>query len=330
MTNEDELKSRKALYDQLLEHDNKHLERMQVNAKRAGKGIDTGYNLFSRSAKGDLSRFQLKIPKYAITIVCARTGGGKTCWLTNISTRMAMAGATGFFITLEEPDFMIRAKMLACYSRSKNEQFSVQATNTWNALKVISGNGTCAEMKEFNDSIMKRVRIVDANTTVDLKKISSPAIMYQPQFITDLVQYRNQKADRPLDFVVIDFGQLMESEDADNSNSYMRIKAVMQALKNLAGSLGIAVIIGAQLQRSCASVSIWDWEPEMIRDGSDMEQAASLILASGVDKDSKDKINDMALRFLKNRNGPKRVAGMFNISFDCNYIPLEGLEPKDD
>lgn len=327
---ENDNKPLRALYEQLLEHDVKHLERMQTGARNAGKGIDTGFKLYSRSAKGDMSNFHLKIPKYAITIVCARTGGGKTAWMTNIAVRMAMAGAQGLFITLEEPDFMIRAKMLACFSRIKNQDFATMATNTFGALKAISGNGTCAEMKEFNESIMQRVRIVDANTTVDLKKIESPTILYQPQFVADLIEYRNSRTKRPLDYVVIDFGQLMESMDADNSKSNLRIRAVMQSLKNLTGKLGMACIIGGQMKRETWNMSIWDWEPELIRDGSDMEQAAGLIIASGVDKDCKNNINNMAARFLKNRHGPKRVAGMFDIDFEYNYIPLEGMEPSDE
>jgi len=120
----------------------------------------------------------------------------------------------------------------------------------------------------------------------------------------------------------------MESADGDNTNSYQRMKAVMQACKNLAGGLGIAVVIGAQLQRSVASVDIWDWEPEHIRDGSDMEQAASLILAVGQDKDYPDQECNTVIRYLKNRNGPKRVAGMFNVKYEYCFIPQKGSVPS--
>ena len=68
----------------------------------------------------------------------------------------------------------------------------------------------------------------------------------------------------------------------------------------------------------------------MIRDGSDMEQAASLIIAIGQDKDYHDKGCNMATRFLKNRYGPKRVARMFNIEFDKCFIPNNGRIPSDD
>ena len=325
----DEEVKMKALYDQLLEHDNAHLARMREDAQRAGQGIKTGITLHSRAADGSTSEMDLWVPKYAITMFCARTGGGKTTWAANLAVRMVQNGAQGMFITLEEPGYAIRSKLMACYSRIKSPNASMAALTSWEALKVIAGKEQYADEVQFNKEVMRNIRIVDANTAVDLEHVESPTLMYQPQFIADLIKYRNAKADKPLDFVMIDFGQLMESAEADNSSSYMRMKSVMQALKNLSGALGIAVIVGAQLQRSCAAISIWDWEPEMIRDGSDMEQAASLVIAIGQDKEYPDAEWNMATRLLKNRNGPKRVAGMFNIEFDKCYIPNRGRVPND-
>jgi len=317
-----------ALYDQILESDKKHFARLKQDAKRAGRGINTGYKLHSKDAKGNYKEIDLWLPKYGITMFCARTGGGKTTWMINLARQLAQNGNTGFFITLEEPGYSIRAKMLASYTRKKHTNYSMQATTTYEAMKAMSGDMPCEDMDAFDKEVMKNIRIVDANQSVDLEKVESPTLMYQPQWIADLIAYRNKQATKPLDFVIIDFGQLMESREADNANSYQRMKAVMQACKNLAGGLGIAVIIGAQLRRECHAIDIWDWEPEMIRDGSDMEQAASLILATGQDKDYPDPECNMVLRYLKNRNGPKRVAGMFNIDFEHCHIPFSGGVPN--
>ncbi len=318
----------KALYDQILEHDVDHLERLRKDAIRAGQGLPTGLTLHSMGVAAQKKEIPLWVPKYAITMVCARTGGGKTVLMTNLAVRMAVSGYTGFFITLEEPGFSIRAKMLASYSCSQKAPVGMKQVTSWNAAQAIAGKFDVPFMKSFDKDVMLNLRIVDANQSVDFDKIASPTLMYQPQVIANLIKYRNSRSSKPLDFVIIDFGQLMEADGADNSNSYQRMKAVMQACKNLAGGLGIAVIVGAQMQRSCASVDIWDWQPEMIRDGSDMEQAASLILAVSVDKDYHDERHNKVLRFLKNRNGPVRVAGMFNIDFEHNYIHSISREPE--
>jgi len=318
-----------SLYRDVLGSDKKQLEEDAIDIARAGQGIDTGYVMHSRAANGDMSEFNLRIPKYAITMITARTGSGKTTWMTNLANRMAMDGASGLFITLEEPRYSIRGKMLASFTKEKNKKYSMNALTPWQAMKANSGKQECPVLEEFNKKIMRKVRVVDANRSVP-KHSETPGIFYQPQYIGDLIKYRNSKSQAPLDFVIIDFGQLMETLDSDNSNSYQRMKGVMQACKNLSGSLGIAVVIGAQLQRQCAAINIWDFEPEHIRDGSDMEQAASLILATGMDKNLSEEDVNMVLRILKNRNGPKRVGGFFDIDFEHNHIPLKSSEPKYD
>jgi len=320
------------LYAHLLEHDNAHLEGMAVDAERAGQGIKTGITLHSKSPDGQFTPFDLWIPKYAISLICARTGGGKSTWMINLANRMAMGGSTGMFITLEEPGFAIRGKMMASYSRMMNENYSMEAMTSWDAIKMIRDRKTkdTPITAEFDKRIMRQVRIVDANKTVDSSKYIAPTILYDPQFIGDLINHRNSIADKPLDWVIIDFGQLMQSQDGDNNNSAQRVRSVMQACKNIAGQLGIAVIIGAQLRREVSLQSIWEWEPEQIRDGSDMEQAATLILAAGDDKTYPDLNCQNVLRVLKNRNGPKRVSAMFPIEYEKCYITNKGRQPVDD
>ena len=144
-----------------------------------------------------------------------------------------------------------------------------------------------------------------------------------------IIAYVNAGMDgKPLDYVIIDFGQLMEVSGADNNSSYQRIKAVMQALKNLAGT-GIAVIIGGQMKREVAAKWIFDWDPEDIRDGSDLEQACSMIVAVGRDTKQKDIDQRDVIRILKNRNGRKRVGGMTTIDFEHNYIPTLTEQPTE-
>jgi replicative DNA helicase len=318
------------LYEHFLGSEKDYLSAIAEDAKRAQGGLNTGLILKNKSTKGDLYDFELCFPRFGITLLCARTGGGKTTALTDLTTRLCLRGHKGFFITLEEPAFAINAKMLASYSRRMNENHSMVAVNVHEAIDGIAGKKELEIFSEFRKDILRKVRVIDANTTVDITKITSPTVMYDPQYIADLIRYRNEKSSTPLDFVIIDFGQLMECHDEENTQVYMRLKKVMQAAKNLAGTLGIAVIMGAQLQRQVAALPIWEWEPEHIRDGSDIEQAASMVVAIGSDKNYPDQEYQSVIRLLKNRNGPKRVAGMFNIEFPYCYVPDKGLAPNDD
>jgi replicative DNA helicase len=329
MRNEDQDNAAlEGLYDALLRPDAAYLESLQEDAKRSREGIGTGIVLKQRSAKGEISDFDLFIPKYAITVIGARTGGGKTTTMANLAVRLTLKGAVGMYVTLEEPAHALNAKMLACYSAHKAPNYSAQWLSHYDANGIISGMVQSDLRQSFARDVVRNCRVIDANASVDLSKVETPTVLYYPQYIADLIEYRNARASKPLDFVFIDFGQLLESIDGHQS-SFERIRSVMQALKNMAGKLGIAVIIGAQMKRECFGLSIWDWEPELIRDGSDLEQAASLIIAVGRDKDHPDPEYDTALRFLKNRNGPKRVAGLFKMSWENCFLPSTCQEPND-
>ena len=325
--------ARRKLYEHLLAPDAERKIEIQKAALNAGKGIKTGIILNHRNVRGEVSDYELTIPKYKVTLLVARTGGGKTTYLVNIIRRMAMQKANGFLITLEEPEHDLRAKLLACYSRELNINYQYNAITVDRAVQLLAGfvptEQEITEVTAFEKDIIARCRIIDANQAFDIDKVAQPTIMYDPQFIADIIKFRNVGKKHPLDYVVVDFGQLMESEDTDNANSYQRMKAVMQACKNMAGGLGIAVIAGAQMHRQVAKLPIWEWEPEHIRDGSDMEQAASLILATGRDKEYHDEEYQMAARIMKNRGGPTTVAGMFKIDWENCYVPDRGLEPSD-
>ena len=322
----EDIQKLKGLYDQLLCSESEFLEGLKEDAAKAGQGVKTGIELTSCHADGSLHDFPLYIPKYAVTGVCARTGGGKTTFMTNLAVRLAMAGSTGLFVTLEEAAFSITAKMLAAYSAAQNTNYSMAGLNNLEALKVIAQQQT-ADISGFKKDVLRRIRTVDGNGYANRQDIASATVLFNPQAIYDLINYRNSKSSKPMDHLIIDFGQLLESEYRDDS-SYARMKSVMMSLKNIAGS-GIAVVAGFQMKREVAGESIWDWQPEMIRDGSDAEQACSMLIAIGRDNEYDGPEGDV-IRLMKNRNGPKRVGGRMVIDFARNHIPSKTIRPTGD
>jgi len=314
------------LYENLLTDDAVYLESLKEGARRAGEGLKTDIQLWSVDNDGNHSTFPLYLPKYAVSAVTARTGGGKTTLLSNMAVRFATNGKTGLYVTLEEADFAINAKMLAAYSSYTNRQYSANRLTTGDAFKVISGEKQHEDMAGYREKVMSRCRVIDANKQFDKDNIASPTLLYQVQYIADLLEFVKSDGTQ-LDFVIIDFGQLLEGSEPTES-SYQRMKSVMQGLKNLAGT-GIAVCIGAQLKREVASEWLFDIQPESIRDGSDVEQACSMILCVGRDTKQKDIDQRDVIRLLKNRNGRKRVGGMLTIDFEHNYIPTLTEQPTE-
>lgn len=316
------------LYSELLCDEKEFLESLKADAEKAGQGIKTDIQLHSVDNDGNFSPFELYINKFSVTALVARTGGGKTTLATNLASRMSVMGNTGLYVTLEEPAFAITAKMFAAYSMYKNKNHSSMGITTSDAMKVIAGKMPHPDLEGFRQEVLNRCRPVDANKLIDKGNLASPNLLYQPQYIADIIAFCNAKAQQDLDFVCIDFGQLLQIEGIDNSNSFNRIKQVMMLLKQLAGT-GIAVIIGAQMQRGIYSEWIYDWEPEQVKEGGDLEQACSMMIAIGRDTKQKDIDQRDVIRLLKNRNGRKRVGGMLTIDFEHNYISTLTEQPTE-
>lgn len=316
------------LYENLLEGPKPYLDTLREDAKRAADGLDTGLVMPTKNAKGECFDLPLKIPKHAITVVAGRTGGGKTTLMSNLAARLAMRKYNGFYLTLEEAAFQINARLMAAFSSLDKPNYSMEWLRFHEAVKVIAGKEEWDGFEKFNDIILSHCRVVDANKSVDLKKVYTPSILYEPQYLADIIGYRNQKCSKPLDFVFVDYVQLMQPNDrTGHERGYERVHAVMQALKNLCGQLGIAVILGAQLNRSVVGESVYDWEPESLREGADIEHSTTLMIGIGRDKTSDDPERQTVIRFMKNRFGSDRAGGLFRVNFASNAIWDKGLNP---
>ena len=315
------------LYENLLCSEDEFLAGLKANAARAGQGLKTDIQLWSVDNDGNHKPFDLYIPRWAITGVVSRTGGGKTTTLVSLAVRLTMDGKTGLYVTLEEPDYAITAKMLASYSAYTNQGYSANKITTGEAMKIIAGKRGYDDMAGFQKNVLGRCRPIDANKHIDGSNLASPNLLYQPQYIADIIDY--VKGDgKPLDFVICDFAQLLEVEGSDTNNSHNRVKAVMRVLKALSGT-GIAVIIGAQLQRAVFSEWIFDYEAEHCLGGADMEQSTNLLICCGRDTKQKDIDQRDVIRLLKNRNGKKRCGGMTTFDWEHCFIPTLTEQPTE-
>ena len=119
-----------------------------------------------------------------------RTGDGKTTWMTNLAVGASNLGAMGLFVTLEEPRFQIRAKMLACYSVLSEINFSSEWLETWQALNVINGKNKHKSFLGFMKDISANCRIIDANRDHG-GPIEASGMFYTPQYLADLVDFYN-------------------------------------------------------------------------------------------------------------------------------------------
>ena len=303
------------LYEQIFSDAKTRRASRAIASRNAGKVLKTGVKMFWQRHDGQAKDYEICFPRYGISCIAGLTGGGKSTLLANFALRLIEKGHQGVFISLEEPDFEIMAKMISAYSVMKNVNYSTSWANRETALAVDRGDLPHGIEKEFYENIDPKILIADATKQINEADIASPAELFYPQVIMDMIRWHRDERNGHVDFVMIDYVQLLET-DPPSRSSADRMRTVMTFVKNLA-ALGVAVIISAQMKRECALIDFKDWVPEQLRDGSDLEQSLALMLAARYDKES----GKLFIRGLKNRYGPLDIGGAYNINWENFYLP---------
>ena len=296
--------------------------RMQKSAKSIARRVGSGMFLKNYGDYESGKEVELSFPRKALTILCARTGGGKTTEMLNVSVRMAMAGKTGAFISLEEPVVKLYTKAMAIYECLKIGPDEAMTANQ--ALQMVGRDGgkNWALMKDFKREIISRLKLIDGNSDALSETSADPSVLYDPAALSYVVQNENAhriKNNKPvLDFLMVDYAQLMKAEDATD-NGAMNIKRVMQSVRNLCGQNDLAVIMGAQLNRTADAIDFEDWTPSMMREGADIEFTANQIV-SMTKIYNESGMASYHMRLLKNRDANPMQEGVFGVSFRHQFI----------
>lgn len=290
------------------------------DAKEAAERLDTGINLICTGDynKGDV--FPLDFPRKALTVLAAKTGGGKSTTMFNVAVELALQGKRGFFLSLEEPEVSICSKLMAIYDFKKK---GIENAQTPNQFRYMLKNGKIDnwDLKaDFEVDIMRRVLIVDANKHAASKEAASPSILFDPVALDAFTEQF-----KSIDFVMADYIQLFGTGEL-TSNNVLNIKRVMQAVKNLCGRHPVAVIMAAQLNREAAKLDIREWTAEMLREGADIEHGANMIVGMGKFDDQKNEGEKFVLRLLKNRDGNPMLSGVFKSHFSHQSIDFRNVE----
>lgn len=296
--------------------------RMQVSAKSIARRVGSGMYLKNYGDYENGKEVELSFPRKALTILCARTGGGKTTEMLNVSVRMAMAGKTGAFISLEEPVVKLYTKAMAIY-----ECLEIGTDNAATANKMLQmvgkdGGRNWPLMQKFKKEVISRLKMIDGNSDALSETSADPSVLYDPAALSYVVQNENANRIRNhkpvLDFLMVDYAQLMKAEDATD-NGVMNIKRVMQSVRNLCGQNDLAVIMGAQLNRTADTIDFENWTPSMLREGADIEFTANQIVAMTKVYNTEN-MASYHMRLLKNRDANPMQEGVFGVSFRHQFI----------
>ena len=240
-------------------------------------GLDTGFTKLNYYTQG----FQ----KGALIILAARPAMGKTAFALNLAYNIAKEKKKVAVFSLEMPSDQLVERMIA-----NNSQISLRYIKNGK----ISDEGN--QWQRFNAAVADLSKLdiyFDDSSDKTMAKIKTKC--------------RKLKVEEGLDFIMIDYLQLISSDkDNDRLSEFEKVTRISRALKLLAIELDIPVLALSQLSRDVEKRE--DKKPIMsdLRSSGSIEQDADIVMFLYRDevynKNSEHK-NEAELIIGKNRSG---------------------------
>lgn len=225
----------------------KTLERIK-DTEHSLTGVPSGFIGLDRETSG--------WQKSDLVIVAARPGMGKTAFALTVARNAAVDfGKSVAVFSLEMSSEQLVNRLISGETEIKSQ-------------KMRSGDLNSLEWERMNT---KTSKLISSKMFID----DTPAIS-----VFELkAKCRRLKAQEGIDMVVIDYLQLMRSEDTKSSNREQEIGYISRSLKGLAKELQIPVIALAQLSRA-VEVRGGTKRPMLsdLRESGSIEQDADMVL----------------------------------------------------
>lgn len=159
--------------------------------------------------------------------VAARPGMGKSALVGSMALNMYLAGKRGLLFTLEMSENQFADRMVAQYSDIELSKFK-------------SGAFTDAEWQRLQEVLEQ----LGSNNNLDIDPSEGITLEHVKN------RSRHLKKTKGLDYVIIDYLQLMDLDGLKGGNREQQIGSCTRALKALAKELGIPIIFLSQLSRA--------------------------------------------------------------------------------
>lgn len=266
-------------------------------------GLDTGFD--------ELNEYTYGFQPGELIILAARPGVGKSAFALNIAQKMAKnINAHVAFFSLEMSMEQLIMRILSTLSNVK-------------LGKIRTGKMTEVEM----------ARLLNAKTVIEDLNIYLDETTTN-RFEDIKVKCRKLKREGRLDFVVIDYLQLLSI--SGKSNRYEEVSTLSRSLKLLARELEVPVLALSQLSRAVEQRKAEDGsrKPMLsdLRESGSIEQDADMVLflhregSNGEDATKKFVNAKTELIIAKNRQG---MTGSFDLIFRGEYSSFESKKKEE-
>ena len=187
-----------------------------------------------------------------VIVIGARPAVGKSAFVTQITSNLAKQGKRVGFYNLEMHDKQV-------YERFVVSESGIGLTRLRRAIRFLGDEKE--RFDKANEALEKAENIVITST--DGKTVN---------------EIKSESRNMDYDIIIIDYLQLLKSENTYRGNRTAEVGEISRSIKNLAMEFNIPVIALSQLNR--ASMGRDDKEPTMseLREAGNIEQDASVIM----------------------------------------------------
>lgn len=256
-------------------------------------GVPTGFQ--------DLDQLTGGFQKSDLIIMAARPGVGKTSMSLGLAYHAALHGKTVAIFNLEMPAEQLVQRLLAMETGIDSHRLRLGHINDDEWERISHAFGKLSELQVF----------IDDTPGIGIMELRSKA--------------RRLQAERGLDFVQVDYLQLMQGTRRGD-NRVQEVSEISRGLKGLARELNVPVLALAQLSRSVESRT--DKVPQLsdLRESGSIEQDADVVVfiyrEELYDPDTEKK-GIAELHIKKHRNGPVGVVNLRFFEKTTRFADLE-------
>ncbi|MBU4693029.1 AAA family ATPase [Mycoplasma sp. CSL7491-lung] len=247
-----------------------------------------------------------------LIVLAARPGVGKTALALNIvSNILKNPKRNCAFISLEMPVNELVIRYYSANSRTPMRKISDPKQLSPQEIDVLK--------ESFNNNALDRLYFDDSPSS----KISD--IIWK-------IKYLSKELPTKLDFVVVDYLQLLSGGNLSNGNRQNEVSIISRTLKTLALELEIPILALSQLSRTVEQRE--DKRPQLhdLRESGSIEQDADIVIfLNRSNKFLQEKTNTedrnnpikIDLTIAKNRNGQP---GISNVYFEGNIVLFQEIQ----
>ena len=263
------------------------------NPERANDGVtNTGYKNLDNKIGG--------FKPGDMVILAARPSMGKTALALNIAQNIGESGKNVAVFSLEMSKEQLTDRLIC----------ATMGVDSWKLNKGLLEDEDFMRMGDALERLSKANIYIDDSPGGNLLEIKSKA--------------RRLKIESGLDFIVIDYLQLMSS--GNPMNRVQEISDISRGIKSLARELGVPILALSQLSRAVESRVSKEPILSDLRESGSIEQDADVVLMiyreDYYDEFTENKgVTNIFIR--KNRNGP---VGGADLKFEKKYMKFYDLE----